>query len=108
MLLSALSHGEELYGYEMTKMIQQGSNKAISLREGYLYTFLYSLEDAGYIKSTKRQVSKRMVRTYYSITDAGHAKFKELLTEYEVYTNTINQLIYHSAELIKHDDTEEA
>ena len=58
-----------------------------------MYPIMYKLEDAGFISSEKKQVSKRMSRVYYHIEDSGREHLSKLISDYRFLVNTLNLLI---------------
>ena len=60
----------EMYGYEITKKVQEISNGTISVTEGALYPVLHKLENNGLLSSDFKKENGRM-RKYYSLTQNG-------------------------------------
>lgn len=69
-VLQLLSHGERLYGYEITQSVKALSNQQIVLTEGALYPVLHKLEAQGLLQTEHEAVQGRM-RIYYRLSEKG-------------------------------------
>lgn len=69
-VLQLLSHGERLYGYEITQSVKALSNQQIVLTEGALYPVLHKLEAQGLLQTEHELVHGRM-RIYYRLSEKG-------------------------------------
>jgi PadR family transcriptional regulator PadR len=69
-VLQILSRGE-MYGYELTKAIEQRSEEILTLGKGTLYPLLYNLEAKQLIKARLEATKSGRKRRYYSITGKG-------------------------------------
>jgi len=69
-VLQILSRGE-MYGYELTKAIEQRSDQILTLGKGTLYPLLYNLEARQLIKARLETTKSGRKRRYYSITGKG-------------------------------------
>lgn len=69
-VLQILSRGE-MYGYELSKVIEQRSGDILSLGKGTLYPLLYNLEAKKLVRGRweKKKTGRR--KRYYSITSKG-------------------------------------
>jgi PadR family transcriptional regulator PadR len=93
MLILHILQGGDCYGYLLTQLIKKHSEGLISVPAGSLYPSLYRLEDKGYISEEKRQVGKRLVRTYYHIEESGKAYLNELVENYEKVNDGICKIL---------------
>jgi PadR family transcriptional regulator PadR len=77
LLLLKLLADDELYGYEIVRMIRHATGDAISLGEGVVYPVLHALEAAGALRSRRRVVNGRE-RVYYTATKKGRGRLASL------------------------------
>lgn len=82
MLLLHLLQEDDLYGYQLSQLIQERSLGILSIPEGSLYPTLYRLLDKGYITDYKKQVGKRQIRVYYHLEPRGQEYLSELTADY--------------------------
>ena len=92
-IILALLMGGDNYGYEINKSIQKRTGGKYELKEATLYTAFRRLEHAGHIVSYWGNEQTGARRRYYSITDLGCDTYRELLTEWKVARDMIEQLI---------------
>jgi PadR family transcriptional regulator PadR len=69
-VLQILSRGE-MYGYELSKAIEQRSGEILTLGKGTLYPLLYNLEAKRLIRGRWEKTESSRKRRYYSITSKG-------------------------------------
>ena len=69
-VLEILSRGQ-MYGYELSKAIEERSGNILTLGKGTLYPLLYNLEAKGLVTAEVRQGDNKRKRRYYSITSEG-------------------------------------
>jgi PadR family transcriptional regulator PadR len=62
-----------VYGYEIAKLIDAGSEEAPMMKQGALYPVLRSLEKTGLLESTVEPSVTGPPRRYYRITEEGRA-----------------------------------
>ena len=72
-VLEILSRGQ-MYGYELSRAIEQRSGEILSLGKGTLYPLLYNLEAKRLIRGRWERTSSERKRRYYSITSKGKAQ----------------------------------
>lgn len=73
---------KDLYGYEMTDIINAKSQGKINIKEGSLYGPLYRLIDKNCISENKVLVGKRRTRIYFHIEQPGREYLKQLIDVY--------------------------
>ena len=85
-VLEVLSRGQ-MYGYELSRAIEQRSEKILTLGKGTLYPLLYNLEAKKLVRGKWQTSDSGRKRRYYSITSKGKdelatqkAQLKELTT----------------------------
>jgi len=85
-VLEILSRGQ-MYGYELSRAIEERSDDILSLGKGTLYPLLYNLEAKKLVEAKWEDTDSGRKRRYYSITSEGKgqlvkqkAQLKELQT----------------------------
>ena len=84
---------EDMYGYQITQLMEEKSGGRFTMLEGTLYLILYKLVDAGYIKSYTKLVGKKRTRKYYHLEDKGREYLDEILKEYDEITLGISLIL---------------
>lgn len=74
---------EDMYGYQITQLMEEKSGGRFTMLEGTLYLILYKMVDAGYISTYSKLVGKRRTRKYYHLEEAGKAYLEQVLQEYD-------------------------
>jgi PadR family transcriptional regulator, regulatory protein PadR len=81
-ILKLLNEQKEMYGYEITKKVEELTHGKIQITEGALYPILHKMEADGLLTTREMSIGKR-IRKYYSVTSSGKtesaAKTSELL-----------------------------
>ena len=93
MLILNLLENQSMYGYQMTKVLSDKSEKVFELKEGTLYPLLHALEEKGMVESFWEESASSRKRKYYAITKLGKKLLKEKREEWEVYSNSINKVL---------------
>ena len=92
-LLSVLgSAAQPMYGYQIAKLIEAGSNDAGIMKQGALYPVLRSMESTGLLQSEVEPSVSGPPRRYYRITDAGRTilqKWIEIWQQTKQFVDTI-------------------
>lgn len=91
-ILKLLSEQPRMYGYEITRMVEDRSGNNIQITEGALYPALHKLESQGYLISEKVMIGKR-TRKYYSLTPKGQTEARENIEEYFSFVRTMLVLL---------------
>ena len=84
---------EDMYGYQITQLMEEKSGGRFTMLEGTLYLILYKLVDAGYIKSYTKLVGKKRTRKYYHLEEKGREYLNEILAEYDEITLGISLIL---------------
>ena len=92
MILSLLAT-EPMYGYQMTKTLEERSNQIFTLKEGTLYPLLHNLENNGVIHSYWEESETARKRKYYEITEEGRKLLKAKQAEWQVFSEAVNKVI---------------
>lgn len=74
-ILKLLLDGDK-YGYEITKLILEQSDKQYELKEATMYSSLKRLEQDGHISSYWGDETQGGRRKYYRITPSGQTQYK--------------------------------
>jgi PadR family transcriptional regulator PadR len=77
--------GEDLYGYQIAKQLQQDADTAAIVKQGALYPVLRTLSASGLLASRIVPSYSGPPRRYYRITDTGRAT---LARWREIWMNT--------------------
>lgn len=85
-LLNVLERGgEPMYGYQVAKLLEAGSEEMPMIKQGALYPVLRSLEKNGLLASEVEPSVSGPPRRYYTITDIGKQALKDWV---EIWTQT--------------------
>ena len=60
-----------MYGYQIARLIEEGKDEALSIKQGTLYPVLRALESSGLLESEVEPSVSGPPRRYYRITNAG-------------------------------------
>lgn len=92
-LLSVLGKAARpMYGYQIAKLIEAGSNDAGIVKQGALYPVLRSMESTGLLESEVEPSVSGPPRRYYRITAAGRTvlqKWTEIWQLTKQFVDTI-------------------
>jgi len=91
-VLKLLADNGRMYGYEITKRVEEISAGKIRLTFGALYPVLHKLEADGHISTETEYVGKR-VRKYYSLTETGRSWTEQKVDEFFDFVNTLTHLL---------------
>ncbi len=89
MILSLLKEGDS-YGYEVSKRIKKMTEEKYIIKETTLYSAFTRMEKNGYISSFSKMAENGRQRTYYRITKAGRAYYKEKCDEWQVTKEVVD------------------
>ncbi len=81
-----------MYGYEMTKMIEQKSEGLLTFKEGTLYPILHTLEVEGLVTSYWEEEGGRK-KNYYKITDDGRRNLGDKKKEWSLFSTTVSRIV---------------
>jgi len=92
-VLKVLEENGRMYGYDITRKVEELTGGKIKLTYGALYPVLHKLESEGVLVTESENFNNR-IRIYYSLTDKGHyvvaAKIKEMKEFIESLQSIIN------------------
>ena len=92
MVTDLLRKETRMYGYEITRVLEERSKGRIRLTFAALYPALHKLEAEGMVKTETENVNNR-IRKYYTLTEAGRKTADLLLAELQEYLGTMQDLI---------------
>ena len=93
LVLLLLLQTNKKYGYQPAQEMSELSNGKYELKEATMYPTLYRLNQNGYLDFEQVKVGVRRTRVYYSITESGRLRLKNLLQEYDTITSAIDTII---------------
>ena len=97
---------EPSYGYELSKQIKNLSDGKYIIKETTLYSAFSRMEKNGYIESYEAAGDgSGKKRTYYRISEAGLAYYREKCNEWELTKDVVQRFIDGSSLLIMKGDT---
>jgi len=85
--------GGDKYGYEITKLVQSGSNGEYELKEATMYSSLKRLENDGCIASYWGEGNQGGRRRYYNITEKGKTVYTENKNNWEYAKRVLDNLL---------------
>jgi DNA-binding PadR family transcriptional regulator len=91
-VLKLLADNGRMYGYEMTKRVEELSAGKIKLTFGALYPVLHKLEAEGHIAIEQEFIGRR-VRKYYSLTRKGRSWSEQKVDEFFDFVNTLTRVL---------------
>ncbi len=91
-VLKLLADNGRMYGYEMTRKVEELSAGKIKLTFGALYPVLHKLEADGHIAIEQEFIGKR-VRKYYALTETGRSWSEQKVDEFFDYVNTLTHVL---------------
>jgi PadR family transcriptional regulator PadR len=74
---------QELHGLGISNRIAQITNGTFQVKPGSLFPALHRMEEAGWLKSYWGESENNRRAKYYSLTAAGHARFKTETAEWQ-------------------------
>lgn len=90
-ILSLLAR-QPLYGFEISKRIEEESGGALRFNLASLYPMLYELENRGWIKGQWQQNRAGRDRRYYTLTPAGRKQLAPLRREWHSFFQALDRL----------------
>jgi DNA-binding PadR family transcriptional regulator len=91
-VLKLLSENDKMYGYEITRKVEELSEGKIQLSYGALYPVLHKLEKDGSLVTESQNVNNR-TRIYYMLTPKGKSVAEEKIAELKEYLETLKILL---------------
>ena len=88
----ALLVEKPLYGFEISKQIEERTQGALRFELASLYPMLYDLEKRGLIDGKWQENSTGRDRRYYHLTAAGKKALEPLKREWRAFFHALDQL----------------
>jgi PadR family transcriptional regulator, regulatory protein PadR len=88
----ALLSKEPLYGFEISKRIEEDSGGALRFNLASLYPMLYELEKRRWVKGRWEANCAGRDRRYYCLTPAGRKKLVPLRQEWNFFFKALHRL----------------
>ena len=91
-VLKLLADNGRMYGYEITKKVEELSAGKIMLTFGALYPVLHKLEADGQINTETEYIGKRF-RKYYTLTETGRSWSQQKVDEFFEFVTTLTYVL---------------
>ncbi len=91
-VLKLLKENSRMYGYEITRKVEELTAGKIKLTYGALYPVLHKLEKEGVLVTEPENFNNR-IRIYYSLTEEGHSVVAERLKEMKEFIESLHKIV---------------
>ena len=91
-VLKLLAENGRMYGYELTRKVEEISEGKIKLTFGALYPVLHKLEDEGVVTTESENFNNR-TRIYYKLTSKGDNTVKDKVSELKEFLDVITIIL---------------
>ena len=91
-VLKLLKENGRMYGYEITRKVEELTTGKIKLTYGALYPVLHKLEKEGVLVTESENFNNR-IRIYYSLTEEGHSVVAERLKEMKEFIESLQKIV---------------
>jgi len=91
-VLKVLEENGRMYGYEITRKVEELTSGKIKLTYGALYPVLHKLEDDGVLVTESENFNNR-IRIYYKLTPSGKSVVVEKLAEMSEFIETLRRIV---------------
>ena len=91
-ILKLLEENGKMYGYEITRKVEDLTEGKVKLTFGALYPILHKLEADGVVVTETEMVSNRG-RVYYMLTESGKHSARLKILELEDFVRTLGKLV---------------
>jgi PadR family transcriptional regulator PadR len=88
----ALLSKQPLYGFEISKRIEEDSGGALRFNLASLYPMLYELEKRGWVRGRWEANRSGRDRRYYRLTPAGKKRLVPLRQEWKFFFKALDRL----------------
>ncbi len=92
LLILSLLEFRDRHGYELSGLIEQRSDGALSFRVASLYPLLYRLEKRGWIRGRWVEKAGQRRRRYYRLTEPGRAVLASQQRGWQVFVEAIARI----------------
>jgi PadR family transcriptional regulator, regulatory protein PadR len=91
-VLKVLEENGRMYGYEITRKVEELTEGKIKLTYGALYPVLHKLEDEGVLVTESENFNNR-IRIYYNLTPGGRSVVADRMKEMSEFLETIRKIV---------------
>jgi DNA-binding PadR family transcriptional regulator len=91
-VLKLLKENGRMYGYKITRRVEELTGGKIKLTYGALYPVLHKLEDEGVLVTESENFNNR-IRIYYSLTPKGNSVVAEKIEELKEFMDALQRII---------------
>ena len=91
-VLKLLKENRRMYGYEITRKVEDLTEGKIKLTYGALYPVLHKLESEGVLITESENFNNR-IRIYYSLTPKGDSVVAEKLKELSEFIESLQRIV---------------
>lgn len=91
-VLKLLKENSRMYGYEITRRVEELTEGKIKLTYGALYPVLHKLESEGVLITEAENFNNR-IRIYYSLTPKGDSVVAEKIEELKEFMESLQRII---------------
>lgn len=91
-VLKLLTENGRMYGYEITRLVEELTSGRIKLTYGALYPVLHKLELEGSVITESENFNNR-TRIYYKLTSKGDSFAREKIRELEEYLDVMGMFL---------------
>lgn len=91
-VLKLLKENGRMYGYEITRKVEELTSGKIKLTYGALYPVLHKLESEGVLITEQENYNNR-TRVYYSLTEKGHTLVSEKIKELMEFIESLQSIV---------------
>jgi DNA-binding PadR family transcriptional regulator len=91
-VLKLLEENGRMYGYDITRRVEELTKGKIKLTYGALYPVLHKLENEGVLITESENFSNR-IRIYYSLTPKGHSVVAEKIKEMKEFIESLQSIV---------------
>ena len=91
-VLKVLEENGRMYGYEITRKVEELTKGKIKLTYGALYPVLHKLESEGVLVTESENFNNR-IRIYYSLTKKGHSVVEEKIREMKEFIESLQSIV---------------
>jgi PadR family transcriptional regulator PadR len=91
-VLKLLEENGRMYGYEITRKVEELTSGKIKLTYGALYPVLHKLESDGVLVTESENFNNR-IRIYYLLTPKGHSVVAEKIKEMNEFIESLQLIV---------------
>jgi len=91
-VLRLLKENGRMYGYEITRKVEELTAGRIKLTYGALYPVLHKLENEGVLVTEAENFNNR-IRIYYSLTTKGNSVVAEKVKEMKEFIESLQSIV---------------